>query len=62
MMKIKLRLCALGSFDPDDWDLPPKPKRMRWRTYNRAVEKFDRYEAVSEERVERAAARLMKSN
>src|SRR5262249_6322981 len=21
--------------------LPPKPKWMRWRTYNRAVEKFD---------------------
>ena len=44
--KIKSRLCSIGHFDPDDWDLPPKPKWMRWRTYNRAVEKFDRYEAV----------------
>jgi hypothetical protein len=26
---------------PDDWDLPPKPKWMRWRTYNRLVERFD---------------------
>jgi hypothetical protein len=44
--KIKSRLCSIGHFDPDEWDLPPKPKWMRWRTYNRAVEKFDRYEAV----------------
>jgi hypothetical protein len=31
--------------DPDDWDLPPKPKWMRWKTYNRFAEQFDRYEA-----------------
>src|SRR5262245_38135032 len=42
--KIKARLCRIGGFDPDEWDLPPKPKWMRWRTYQRAVEKFDRYE------------------
>jgi hypothetical protein len=42
--RIKARL--LGDADPDAWDLPPKPKWMRWRTYNRAVEKFDRYEAI----------------
>jgi hypothetical protein len=40
--KIKSRLCSIGHFDPDEWDLPPKPKWMRWRTYDRAVEKFDR--------------------
>jgi hypothetical protein len=44
--KIKSRLCRIGGFDPDEWDLPPKPKWMRWRTYNRAVEKFDRYESI----------------
>jgi len=44
--KIKSRLCSIGGFDPDEWDLPPKPKWMRWRTYNRTVEKFDRYEAI----------------
>jgi len=44
--KISSRLCSIGGFDPEEWDLPPKPKWMRWRTYNRAVEKFDHYEAI----------------
>ena len=28
------------------WDLPPKPKWMRWRTYNRYEKKFDAYEDI----------------
>ncbi len=44
--KINSRLCSIGGFDPDEWDLPPKPKYMRWKTYNRAVEKFDHYEEI----------------
>ena len=44
--KINSHLCSIGGLEPERWDLPPKPKWMRWRTYNRAVEKFDRYEAV----------------
>jgi hypothetical protein len=47
--RIKSRLCSIGGFDPDDWDFPPKPKWMRWRTYNRAEEKFDRYESILDE-------------
>ena len=46
---IKSRLCSVGGFDPNEWDLPPKPKWMRWRTYNRMVERFDRYQAMVEE-------------
>ncbi len=42
--RIKSRLCSIGGFDPDEWNLPPKPKWMRWSTYNRAEEQFDRYE------------------
>ena len=42
--KIKSRLIA--NLDPDEWDLPPKPKGMRWRTYNRYVERYDAYEAI----------------
>jgi hypothetical protein len=42
--RIKSRLCSIGGFDPDEWEFPPKPKWMRWRTYNRAEEQFDRYE------------------
>jgi hypothetical protein len=36
----------MGGFDSDEWDLPPKPKWMRWSTYNRAEEAFGRYEAI----------------
>lgn len=42
--KIKSRLIA--GLDPDEWDLPPKPKWMRWGTYSRHVERYDRYEAI----------------
>jgi hypothetical protein len=42
--RIKSRL--IGQNDPDEWDLPPKPKWMRWRTYNRLEGQFDHYEAV----------------
>jgi hypothetical protein len=45
-------------FDPDEWDLPPKPKWMRWRTYNRMVETFDRYEAMVEEGLLEAVKQL----
>jgi hypothetical protein len=27
-------------------DLPPKPKWMRWRTYNQYVERYDAYEDI----------------
>jgi hypothetical protein len=42
--KIKSRLIA--NLDPDEWDLPPKPKWMRWRTYDRYLERHDAYEAI----------------
>ena len=57
--KIKERLIA--DLDPDEWDLPPKPKWMRWRTYNRAVEKFDRYETVLDVRIAAIANRLFQN-
>jgi hypothetical protein len=47
--RITSRLCSIGGFNLDEWDLPPKPKWMRWRTYNRAVAKFARYEAILDE-------------
>ena len=42
--RIKSRLIA--DLDPDEWDLPPKPKWMRWATYNRYSDRHDRYEDV----------------
>ena len=56
--KIKHRLCAIGKFDPDEWDLPPKPKWMRWKTYNRYEEKFDRYDAILDYGCTALAAKL----
>ena len=40
--RIKSRL--IGDLDPAEWDLPPKPKWMRWETCSRYVERFDDYE------------------
>jgi hypothetical protein len=56
--KIKARL--VGDRDPSEWDLPPKPKWMRWRTYQRYVDKYDRYEAVLDEGTIALVARLMR--
>ena len=57
--KIKHRLIA--DLDPDDWDLPPKPKWMRWGTYNRYEAKFDHYEDMLDWHCFRAARRLLKA-
>ena len=45
--KVKVRL--IGNCDPDEWDLPPKPKWMRWDSYNRHEQKFDAYETILSE-------------
>jgi hypothetical protein len=55
--KIKARLIA--DLDPDDWDLPPKPKWMRWRTYNRYEDKFYAYEKVLDQVTIALVARLI---
>jgi hypothetical protein len=55
--KIKSRL--IGNRDPDEWDLPPKPKWMRWSTYNRYVHRFDSYEDILDQHTIGVAARLM---
>ena len=36
--KVKSRL--IGDLDPRDWDLPPKPKWMRWPTYERLSDQY----------------------
>jgi hypothetical protein len=53
--KIKSRL--IDQLDPDEWDFPPKPKWMRWDTYSRAENKFDRYEAILDEGLTELAVR-----
>jgi hypothetical protein len=56
--RIKARL--IGDRDPGEWDLPPKPKWMRWRTYQRYVDKYDHYEGVLDEGTFAALARLLR--
>jgi hypothetical protein len=58
MERIKRRL--IGDLDPQDWDLPPKPKWMRWKTYRRFVEQFERYEAVLDAGALSRVKRLLK--
>ena len=58
MERIKRRL--IGDLDPQEWDLPPKPKWMRWKTYRRLVERFERYEAVLDAGALSRVKRLLK--
>jgi hypothetical protein len=56
--RVKARL--LGDSDPDEWDLPPKPKWMRGRTYQRLEARFDKAEEILEERLVLTVARLLR--
>jgi hypothetical protein len=57
--RINRRLCHAANLNPEDWDLPPKPKWMRWKTYRKAERKFDRYEDVLDRGAFALVARLM---
>jgi len=55
--RIKSRLIA--DLDPGEWDLPPKPKGMRWATYNRYEQRFDQYEDVLDHGLVALAAKFL---
>ncbi len=55
--KVKARL--LGDSDPDEWDLPPKPKGMRWATYQKWEAKYDAAEEALDLHCGLALARLV---
>ena len=55
----KIKSHLIGDCDPDEWDLPPKPKWMRWRTYNRYVGRYDGYEDVLNLGIVALTAKLM---
>ena len=57
--RIKARLIA--DLEPDEWNLPPKPKWMRWSTYNRYVERYDNYESILDYGCFALAAKLGKN-
>jgi hypothetical protein len=46
--KIKARL--IGNLDPRQWKLPPKPKWMRWSTYERLAEKYNFQQGIIDHR------------
>jgi hypothetical protein len=56
--KIKARLLGPG-MDPDEWELPPKPPGMRWRTYHRHVQRFEHYDGILDGGIEALAAKLL---
>jgi hypothetical protein len=58
--KAKVKAALLGDEDPDEWDLPPKPKGMRWATYERWAARYDAAEEMLDTQLVMAAARLMK--
>jgi hypothetical protein len=58
--KAKVKAALLGDADPDEWDVPPKPKGMRWATYERWVAKYDAAEEALDTILTVAMARLIK--
>ena len=44
--KEKIKNILLRDEDPEHWDLPPKPKWMRMRTYENYVRRFDHYDSA----------------
>jgi hypothetical protein len=55
-----VKAALLGDEHPDEWNLPPKPRGMRWMTYERSVAKYDAAEEMLDAQLTRAMARLMK--
>jgi hypothetical protein len=54
------QVATIADLDPDEWDLPPKPKWMRWATYNRYSEQYDRYEHVLDRGCMALAAKFLR--
>ena len=59
-VKAKVKARLIGDEDPDEWDLPPKPNRMRQATYESWAAKYDRAEEALDRQLFWAAARLLK--
>jgi hypothetical protein len=57
--KEKVKAQLLGDCDPDEWDLPPRPKGMRQKTYERWEAKYDEAEERLEEECAKALVRFM---
>jgi hypothetical protein len=58
-MRRTRKLCLRLGGDPADEEYPNKPKRMRWTTYNRLMDKLVAADDVADERLVLLAARLL---
>jgi len=58
-MRRSRKLCRRLGGDPDDDDYPHKPKRMRWRTYNRIMDRIAAADRVPDDRLIYLAARFL---
>ena len=58
--KINRKVCEAGSFDPEEWEFPPKPKWMRRKTYERYEKHYDAQENILDREINLATARLLK--
>jgi hypothetical protein len=59
-IKAKVKARLIGDEDPDEWDLPPKPKGMRWATYEQWEAKYDAADDAIDTLCGLALARLMR--
>jgi hypothetical protein len=57
--KSKIKASLIGDLEPDEWELPPKPKWMRRRTYQRFADRFDRLEEQLDADLDAAMIRLL---
>jgi hypothetical protein len=53
--KVKSRL--IGDLDARDWELPPKPKWMRWNTYERLADKYRLHQGIIDQGIADFVAR-----
>jgi hypothetical protein len=58
---MKRKICNRigGPGASEEWEFPPKPKWMRWRTYEKAAAVVDRYEELADDKIIRAAVRIL---
>jgi hypothetical protein len=57
--KLRYRLDKRGIYDVVGDILPPKPKWMRWNTYNRICDRIEHYDGLTDERTIMLMGRLL---
>ena len=58
--KDKVNARLIGDLDPGAWEIPQKPKYIRWATYEALIAKYERAQASLTGQCALALARLIK--